>query len=347
MILPWQTDTWRRLHERRATLPHALLFAGPAGQGKRAFAEAFAASLMCESPGSDGHACGQCVSCQWLHADTHPDLLRLVPGGLEAAEEGGEGEGAPKGKSAQILIEQVRALQEAVSISTHRGGRRVVLIDPAEAMNAYTANALLKLLEEPPEGCVFLLLSSQPRLLLPTLLSRCQRWNFPRPATEQALDWLRAESVADSEKLLALCGGMPLAAQRLANADGATLQARFVADIGALPEGDPLQLAGRWEDWLKAKGGQSAFLDLPTLVGWTQRWVSDLASLRLGGRIRYFPEEGKRLQFLAGRTGVSEVVACYNALSQIRRVVQHPLNTRLMLEDMLLRYVKAFAGAKS
>ena len=82
----------------------------------------------------------------------------------------------------------MRALQEALTMTAHRG-RRVVIVDPAEAMNTFTANALLKLLEEPPDGCMFLLISAAPRRLLPTIRSRCQQWHAPRPDAEALRRW--------------------------------------------------------------------------------------------------------------------------------------------------------------
>ena len=183
MIHPWLQDTWTRLVELGERLPHALLFVGPPGLGKRELVEALAARLLCDAPTADGHACGRCTPCQWRLASNHPDLHYLVPA-ADLVADGAEGEGADpnakegKAKSAQIVIEQVRDLQTSLSVTGHHSSRRVVVLDPAEAMNVFTANALLKLLEAPPLGCVFLLLSSAPRRLLPTIRSRCQQWSF-------------------------------------------------------------------------------------------------------------------------------------------------------------------------
>ena len=350
MIHPWLHDTWQRLVALDARLPHALLFTGPAGLGKRGLAEALAARLLCATPAPDGHACGHCAGCQLRLSGNHPDLFTVVPA-AEAAAEGEEGEGAArdaapaKAKSAQILIEQIRALQQALTVTGHQGSRRVVLLDPADAMNVFTANALLKLLEEPPAGCVFLLVSSAPRRLLPTLRSRCQQWRFAPPAAAEAADWLRGQTAA-GEALFALTGGVPLAALRLAEQGGQAWHARFVKDLTSLPAGDPLRLAAQWESWLKSKEALAAGFGMVQLVDWLQRWVWDLAALRLGGQVRYFPAQQTTLAALAGRASVAAVLACYNEFLQIRRAAGHPLNPRLMLEDMLMRYVRAVAGAR-
>lgn len=351
MIHPWLADTWQRLVGLGGRLPHALLFVGPEGLGKRDLADALAARLLCSAPAVDGHACGHCVPCQLRLSGNHPDLLPIVPEADAAPEseageggEGGEG-GSGKKKSSQIRIEQIRDLQETLSVTGHQSSRRVIVVDPAEAMNAFTANALLKLLEEPPEGCIFLLVSSAPRRLLPTIRSRCQQWSFSRPADDVVAQWLLGPDAPPAD-LLALTGGMPLAAQRLAKSGSDALLRRFVKDIAALPAGDPLKLAGQWESWLKSKEALAAGFGMPQLVEWIQRWVTDLASLRLGGRVRFFPGEDGVIAALAQRTSVAAVTNCYNELARIRRVAQHPLNARLMLEDMLLRYARAVTGTR-
>ncbi|ATE59911.1 DNA polymerase III subunit delta' [Thauera sinica] len=349
MIAPWLQQTWMRLVDLGERLPHALLFVGPAGLGKRALAEELAARLLCDAPAAGGRACGHCDACQWRMSGNHPDLHLVIPAADADDGESAEGEGArepaTKAKSSQIVIEQIRDLQSALSVTGHHSARRVVVIDPAEAMNVFTANALLKLLEEPPAGCVFLLVSSAPRHLLPTIRSRCQQWMFARPEAAALAHW-RVHAGDESASLLAVCGGMPLAAERLAAAGGAALLERFVRDVGQLQTANALRLAGQWEAWLKAKESAAAGFGLPQLVDWMRRWVCDLAALRLGGRVRFFPAQEGLLSALAGRVGVAAVSNCYNEFAQIGRVAQHPLNLRLFLEDMLLRYARATAGAR-
>lgn len=349
MIHSWLQPTWQRLLELGDRMPHALLFVGPAGLGKRELAEALAARLLCDAPRADGHACDHCEPCQWRLTGNHPDLMRVVPAADAAAAEG-EGdaparEPAGKAPSERILIDQIRALQSALSITGHHGARRVVVLDPAEAMNVFTANALLKLLEEPPAGCVFLLVSSAPRQLLPTIRSRCQQWHFARPSEAELTHW-KAQADRETQALLALGGGMPLAAERLAQAGGGALLARFVRDIGGLQAADVLRLAGQWEAWLKSKEATAAGFGLPELSDWMQRWVSDLAAIRLGGRVRFFPAQEGALSALASRMGVAAASGCYNDFTQIHKASRHPLSLRLVLEDMLMRYARAIAGAR-
>lgn len=138
---------------------------------------------------------------------------------------------------------------------------------------------------------------------------------------------------------------MPLAAAALAEGGGAAGRKRFVTDIAAIPGKAPLRLAGEWEAWLKGKESLAAGFDMNTLVSWMQRWIADLSSLRLGGPLRFFPAEHDILHRLADRMTIDSALACYNEINQARRVAQHPLNARLFLEDMLLRYARHFARA--
>ena len=357
MTHPWLEDAWQRLTGLGERLPHALLFVGPAGLGKRDLADALAARLLCSAPGADGHACARCATCRLRLGGNHPDLFVVVPAADEDGAPGEDGNGpgatddasskatAAKKKSTQIVIEQIRDLQQSLSVTGHQSARRVVVVDPAEAMNPFTANALLKLLEEPPAGCVFVLVSSAPRRLLPTIRSRCQQWSFSRPGAEAVEKWLATQDALGAD-LLAVAGGMPLAALRLAAQNTGALLARFVRDVAQLPAGDPLKLAGQWDAWLKSKDALAAGFGMVQLVEWMQRWVTDLASLRLGGQVRFFPGEESVISALAAQVSVAAVLNCYNEFGRIRRVAQHPLNARLALEDMLLRYARAVTGPR-
>jgi DNA polymerase-3 subunit delta' len=359
-IHAWLEPLWTQWIALGERLPHALLITGASGLGKRDLAEALAARLLCENPAPDGSACEHCAPCQWRRSGNHPDLRRLIPESEETApaaseaSDAGEAAGAAstdegKAKSKQILIDQVRAVQDALTVTAHHGGRRAVIVDPAEAMNAFTANALLKLLEEPPEGCTFLLVSSAPRKLLPTIRSRCQQWHVPRPQADALRRW-QAEQGGEGRvpaNLLALCGGIPLAAQRLAGQGFEALLNRFVSDLNT-NEIDPLRLAGQWEAWLKKdKAALAAGFGLVMLVEWMQCWVSDLATLRMGGRVRYFPAQSDYLAVLSKRMSVAAAGNCYNEFLNIRRVAAHPLNLRLFIEDMLMRYARMVKGVRS
>lgn len=178
-VIELHKKVWSGLQARRERLPHSLLLVGQKGLGKFELARRFAASLLCESPQMDGLACGKCLACNWFEQGNHPDFRLLQPDALAEDVEVEEGKKKP---SQQITIDQVRALDDFFNVGTHRGGLRIVIVNPTEAMNRSTANSLLKTLEEPSAGTLFLLVSSEPMRLLPTIRSRCQVVPVPVPS---------------------------------------------------------------------------------------------------------------------------------------------------------------------
>lgn len=364
MIFPWQEGQWRQLMAAPERLPHALLLHGRAGSGKSEFAETLAAKLLCEGQGQ--FACGLCAACKWFALGNHPDFRKVVPAAEAEAEEAAEGQESgdegeaqaakksDKKASEQIVIDQIRDLADFANVGTHRQGRRVVIIRPAEAMNIHTANSLLKLLEEPTPGTLFLLVSNNLAALLPTIRSRCRLVRFGRPDADAALAWLKQQNVTGAEDLLAVAGGMPLAAASLADGELAQRHKALVADLAQPGSTDPLTLAAQWETWVKPPkvGGKAAAakgerLTLAMLVSWWQKWLFDLALVKQGGAPLFHPAAAARLQALASGATIAGLFGCYNDLLRAGAMANHPLNTRLFLEDLLLRYVRLFARRRA
>lgn len=333
-MYPWQGAAWTQLQALRARMPHAILFHGPAGTGKADFIEAFAQALLCENARPDGQACGVCASCGWFAQHNHPDYRRVRPEALEDEPGAGDDEGdgdrkskSTKAPSKEIKIEQIRALADFMNISTHRQGLRVVVLYPAEALNTPASNALLKTLEEPPPGTVFLLSSNSLDRLLPTILSRCRKFALPMPSHDDALAWLNAQSVPDADSWLREQGGAPLAALA-ASAHGSREELDVLLNFLARPAPDA---ALRAADKL-------AKAELPALVAWTQRWLYDVFSVKLSGKIRYYPRYQKELTALAGRAQTGNLLRAIKAMNERRAVADHPLSAKLFVEDMLLEY---------
>jgi DNA polymerase-3 subunit delta' len=340
MIYSWHKEHWDRLVGQSGRLPHALLLSGPPGGGKFDFAKALAARLLCESSSGSAEACGSCPSCNWFSAGNHPDFRLIVPGGDEMDEADAEVEAASqKKKSEQIRINQVRALDEFLGIGTHRQGARIIIVQPAEAMNQATANALLKMLEEPSPSTLFILITNNKKRLLPTILSRCQTLNFQKPLASQALAWLRESGTPHAEDLLSHAGGMPLAAID-ATANWERLDG-FYRDLAQLELAGPVMIAGRWETWLKENKDGESSIDRRTLVTWMQKWVFDLVIMKLCGLPVFHAHKLQEVRAAAARASVVALIDCYNDLLRIKAVSQHPLNPRLFLEDMLSRYARA------
>ena len=223
-------DTLRRALAS-GRLHHAYLFLGPAGIGKGGVAEAFAAALLCESPGrpeiphpevsreTREEACGRCASCVWVKSRTHPDFHRLE---------------VPEGKS-RIAIEQFHALEATLQLAAYGRRRRVAIADPADLLSREAQHAFLKTLEEPRPDTVLVLVTARPSALLATIRSRCQqlvfgpipadrlshalieRWNVPRERADllaglsrgsvgRALELQKEQTLAQRDILLDAAG---------------------------------------------------------------------------------------------------------------------------------------------
>ncbi|WP_228892728.1 DNA polymerase III subunit delta' [Pseudoduganella aquatica] len=337
-IYPWQETAWQQLQALRARMPHAILFHGAAGTGKADFIEHFAQSLLCENAGPGGHACGACVSCGWFAQHNHPDYRRVRPESFEdeVSGEGEEGEEKKAAKSKtpskEIKIEQIRSLADFMNISTHRQGLRVVVLYPAEALNMPASNALLKTLEEPPPGTVFLLSSNSLDRLLPTILSRCRKFALPMPGHEEALAWLKAQGVADADSWLREQGGAPLAA--LAQSEsGSREEMDMLLQMLAHPS---VEAALRAADKMQK-------VPLASLVSWLQRWLYDMFSYKLSGNIRYYPRYRKELAGLADKVHTARLMAAIKGVNERRAIADHPLSPKLFIEDMLLDYTASCA----
>lgn len=204
-VYPWQQSQWEFLSQQfaRERYPHAILCRGPQGLGKLAFAEHLAAKILCDI--QRDHACGQCHSCQLFLSDSHPDFYHLHP----------------DEKSKIIKIDQVRELIAELSQTTHTSQFRVVIIEPLEAMNQASSNALLKNLEEPVGQVIFILVAHQLSTVPATILSRCQTIQFHYPSPEHVLPWLlQQKEINDREQarqLLQLAAGSPLLAVAMAD----------------------------------------------------------------------------------------------------------------------------------
>jgi DNA polymerase-3 subunit delta' len=339
-LYPWQRESWQQLQQLRVRLPHAILLYGAEGIGKTHFAEAFAQSLLCETPQPDGHACGSCVACGWFVQHNHPDFRRVRPealddeAGADADAEEKKTAKASKTPSKEIKIDQIRALADFMNVSTHRSGMRVVVLYPAEALNNASANALLKTLEEPPPNTIFLLVCNRLDRLLPTILSRCRKFALALPSQAEALNWLKQQKFDDADVWLAEQGGAPLAALEAAHADGREMLDELLAFLSAPSVESALKTADRLQ---KAPVVQS--------VGWTQRWLYDLLSSQMASTVRYYPRRKRELTALAGKLETQSLLAAMKQINERRAIADHPLSAKLFIEDMLLAYAALFRFA--
>lgn len=330
MILKWNRDLWNLVWQAGDRLPPALLLAGPVGVGKSQFAESLAQAALCSARTSSNQACGICHPCRLFLAGAHPDIRILE---ASAPEENGAGEAAASAAPPRVIgVERIRELREFIEISSHLGGRKVVLINPAERLHVSAANALLKALEEPSPGTVFALVSARPVQLLPTLRSRCFRLDFRVPSNPDALRWLREEGIEEPEAALAHAGNAPLAAVDLARSSFWKRRSD-IARLLASPHIKATELARAIDPD-----------DTPAFCGMLYKWCADLLGLRLAGRVRYNPDYSKPLGQLAVNLDVLRLQRLMKELTVALRYLEHPLNQRLVCERMALGYARALSA---
>jgi DNA polymerase III subunit delta' len=257
-------------------------------------------------------ACGRCRSCGFIEAGTHPDFLHIT---FEPTDKGDK-------LRSELVVDQVRRCGEWLSKTPQFGGPQVVVVAPADALNAAAANALLKTLEEPAGNRYLLLATSQPGRLPATIRSRCQRLEFRLPDGESARTWRRARDHADADidAALAASRGHPgLAAEWLTNG-GLKLRAQVQAELDAVGRGraSAVETAQRW---LADDAGDQRL-----------RFAADLA---LEGVARATQARAGQGAALAVPGDADAVGAWFDALNRMRVQLAAPLRHDLILAGLL------------
>ncbi len=274
------------------------------------------ALLIHEAPGSGGDWLADWVARMVLGTDreTHPDWMSV----------------RPVDESRQIRIEQVRELAQELALTSHQGGYKVGVLSPADVLNRFAANALLKTLEEPPPRTVLMLVATQPSRLPATILSRCQRVRIPSPSRAEALSWLEStRGKADWKPVLDILGEAPMLA---AGSDAAA-----VAQIGAevrrgLEEtaagaSDPVATAERW-----------CRAELPLRLRCFENWLTD----RIRGLFLspgFLTEVGAATHLQRPETvlNIRRLFELLDGVRDLKSALETPINRSLALEDLLRR----------
>jgi DNA polymerase-3 subunit delta' len=336
-VLPWHHSLWQQLSYcwQQQRLAHALLLAGPLGMGKTLFAQRLANLLLCEqSSRSSGNSvvqvnwqpCERCQACHLFQVGSHPDWLLLQPGSADKL----------------ITVERVRELIQFCSLTTYYGRYRVVLISPAEQMNHYAANSLLKLLEEPPPQTLFILVSHQPQQLLITLRSRCQLLDFSRPQQHLTQTWLQQRlatsqptvSKADITLLLKLSTHAPLAALALVET-GAMTQRNALFDSLiqlATQQIDPIKVVTQWSRW-----------EAKQILPWLLSWTMDIIRCALTGQTQYLLNQDYQTNLVLFSQQVDEknLFSFLDQQTEVYHLIRTntPVKTTGLLESIAIAWV--------
>lgn len=318
---PWIAAQRGRLLAQRG---HAWLLQGPSGLGQYALGLSLVRAWLCEQPSAQG-ACGHCASCHAIEVRAHADLCVLMPEvqmmelGWPLPEKAQADIDDKKRKpSKEIRVEAMRDAVEFCQRTSARGRGKAVLVYPAEQMNAITANALLKTLEEPPGDTRFVLASEAAHQLLPTIRSRCLTHTMTWPAAAEAAQWLQAQGLNEPDAAAALqaAGGRPGDALRMAADSGkAAVWAQLPRQLA---KGDVAALA--------------AFAPVDAVQA-LQKICHDLMALAGGGEPRYFSPAD-----LPGKPLPMALLAEWSReLVQAARTADHPFNAGLMMEALASR----------
>ncbi len=337
---PWQKELLTELNALREKLPNAVLVYGPRGIGTFDAVHSFARSLLCTQLDGNGVACGQCHGCHMFDAQTHPDIRYLVSETESLPRElpFQPPEGATEDRKTlykEILIHQTRALNDFLNLKSHEGGKRIVLVYPADMIRAEAAASLLKNLEEPPADTVFLLVADDLDRVLATIRSRCRLIRARVPSQEESLDWLTRQGVENAEQKLIEAGGMPL---NVFDED-----ARFhlpenvrTALLNVLAKGNAATA-----DQVVDSVGRDVTLSAAALV--LSRWAWDLAAARAGVPARYYPEYQSDLTRVAQSASPTGLFTWINSVRDVRRVAGHPLQAKTVVEALLLSYQRCLS----
>lgn len=333
-ILPWHSLSWERLltqvYENK--LPHAFLFTGVEGLGKKLLAQNLASYLLCEQSNqlenisakslSKSTSCGVCKQCKLFDSVTHPDFKFLEP------EEG----------SSVVKIDQIRQLVSFFSQSSQQGGRKIALLSPAEALNNNAANALLKTLEEPSLNSVIILISHQPGALLPTIRSRCQVVDFSLPTVDESFRWLKSKargvgteeimSDANIFNTLALAYSAPLKALSYMESGALSEYEKMLDELASLLKNDCLSsaLAARWSD------------DMAVLrLSWMMLWLEQIIKLKSGTPLIEGYSATKMFTYLSEKSSTAELFELYEiCLKQYKLFLGTSNPNKILAFEMLL-----------
>ena len=311
---------WLQTAVQTNHLGHAYLFHGEPAIGKRQAAIALTQLLHCEMPqtGSTPDACGTCRACHQVEQAIHPDYVIIQP------EDGQK-------QNPKIKVDQIRAIEHLVIYRPLVGSHKVCLIDEADMMTTEAANALLKTLEDPPDHCLFLLISSRPEHLLPTIRSRCIALRFSPLPLHDVYDYVIKHSSLESNQ-----------ARLVANFSEGRLGQALQLD----PEELQVKLRQYWALLFGEQSGSATHVfdiseslgkshQVPEAIHWFKQGLRDLLCLALDATNSpaLYREQEPTLRQLAQQMTPSAILELAQELNQLERGQQRNLNMQIGLEQ--------------
>lgn len=338
MILPWHQQAWSRFLRGTRNIHHGQLVVAPTGTGLEEFCVRISRYLLCSEPDTDkGSWCGKCQSCRLFAAHTHPDFhlvtteqvsrnerMALIPA-YSARYQDAESRQKKARPSRIIPIDQIRKLIERFSTHAHISARKVALFIQADRLNINASNAFLKLLEEPPEGSVFILATSEPSRLPKTVISRCVRITLPSPDPEQSASWLE-EHVPENEieKVLSLSRGRPFAARSMHESGDAEIRFDTLSRLAGVLTGSISAL-----DAAAALGK----IEFEEVLQWVQGFTGEIIKWKQAGVEPWWQHD-----FVIKPNGLCtrRLFGFYDKVVHYRSISRGSINEQLALEELLI-----------
>jgi DNA polymerase-3 subunit delta' len=342
LILPWQTSDWNRLTSNTDRLHHGILIHARSGTGMREFVFALAQFFICENQDQTTRsACQVCQNCRLFLAGSHPDFhavtsefetvtgrISLLSAYSNRYQDAKEREKKSK-PSRVISVEQVRKLISRFSTHTHIASTRVALIMPADRLNINAANALLKLLEEPPDQSILILATSQTARLPKTILSRCVLFPLAAPNREQSLHWLE-EYIPEELRIpaLDLSNNEPLNARVMVEAKQLEDRQNYLEGLISTLENRiyPLDLAAK-----------VAKMEFDNVLLWFAQFVRELVVWKAVGQKPLWGDTGP---VDPARISLDRLYALYDRINHYRKISRGSVNEQLAMEDLLISLQK-------
>ena len=306
------------------TIGHAYLFVGEEGMGKQLMALRFSQALCCELPPATGQpdSCGQCRACVQIASESYPDFLMVRPEEEKA--------------NPQIKIDQVREVERHMMYRPLFGSRKICIINDAERLTSSAANAFLKTLEDPPEHCLFILVTSHPMKLLATVRSRCLTLRFFPASSSQVQGALALKQAVpeDDAKFLSQVSGNRIGVAL--QAEAAQVREQFLqffelcGDQTMTSTTEVLNLAERY-----SKAGPCS-----DIVVWLSYGLRDLLLASIGAHERLWLHHTQqaRIQQLIEHIAPDELFDLCEVLHALEQAPNRNLNSQLALENFLIRF---------
>ena len=317
IIYPWHQSNWDNLFEDAKRFPHGLILHGPCDSGINNFASIASNKLLCSNSDGSGSYCGDCQNCSWINSQSHPDLFSVNNSALQGAK-------------SIINIDLIRGLKNFFELSSHqRNGKKVAVIYDAQQMNLAASNALLKILEEPPNDSVIILTTSDLSSLLPTIKSRSRIEGLPKPSYEHAANFLKSVNKDDLRSFLPFYNCNPLAL--INEQENHPLMIEIIISLKKGKEFNLSDIDGGW------------FTNgLLWIVNLLQKWSYDILLSKLTNQQYYFPNEELKITQLAKNSNTSALLKFNEMLINLKLYAKSPVNKEINLDIIFINYRKIF-----